>query len=190
MNRVSKMDFYSGILKGKKRKITRTAVSIEDKGMNSWQRLGARHPKTSQRGVLAVDKTGAGSGWQRAIHPLQGSWLSGSSTRPCLSCLLKLLPAGCKKYYWLVPVRRRPRLSVDLVCRSRSQTPGGVNPYSLDLVPEILHEWAILVVPFTFLGKLKIVVKSMYCRVGLDINPGRKINLICLCHVFHFCKWE
>lgn len=55
------MDFYNDILEGKKRKITMTVVSIEDKGMNSWQHLGARHPKMSQRRVLAVDKTGAGS---------------------------------------------------------------------------------------------------------------------------------
>lgn len=55
------MDFYSGILEGKKRKLTTTAVGTEDKGMNSQQHLGARHPKTSQRGELAAAKTGAGS---------------------------------------------------------------------------------------------------------------------------------
>ena len=77
------MDFYSGILEGKKRKITMAAVSIEDMGMNSQQRLGARHPETSQRGELVVDKTGAGSACQIAIHPLQGSWSAGSSMRPC-----------------------------------------------------------------------------------------------------------
>ena len=67
-------------------------------------------------------------------------------------------------------------ISVDLVHRSRNQTPGGVNPYSLHLVPETLHWQAIPLVPFTFLEKLKIVVQSMYCRVGLDINPGRKLT--------------
>lgn len=55
------MDFYNGILEGKKRKLTMTAVGTEDKGMNSQQHLGARHPKMSQRGELAAAKTGAGS---------------------------------------------------------------------------------------------------------------------------------
>lgn len=47
-----------------------TEVNTENKDMNIGQYLGTRHPKTSQRGMLATDKSGVGSALQTMTHSL------------------------------------------------------------------------------------------------------------------------
>lgn len=73
---------YSGVLGGKRRKVTMNAVRREDNGMNIWKLLGARHPRVSQKGVLATDKSGLRSDLYMS-HPLPGSSLGVSGIRPC-----------------------------------------------------------------------------------------------------------